>query len=424
MKTSTADNVAMFCKVSNNDTHWPGKDEYMPPTLDKSWTSYKEDTDLRFQFDSGRLLNPSATGSIPPTNEENLYKERKSLDGEDELGVFDFEGRFQLGDASFFDDGALLRTENFPQGKRFSDASFGQNSLLLAPEDPGIQETVIPASLSDSPTHLNLSFASPTSDATFESLKHWDMYLPNRLTSTSGTNLYSNYFGDIAQPITIPNADNIEDKMSKRMSQTLEESEKTKVSEGSYGSFSLSNSDPPLLSNQVDPGDTALPNTAPLGKTTQGSTQSRLQSLYDRVGKADSSNRPISCGCCGKTFNGFIELAKHIDDKKLVRENFCPDETCTFSVIGFNRRIALRRHICNHHLKEYNARTRGDKHTCSLPEDDYELSESKEDLKQFLKLVYVCKVSHCARAFYRLDSLLRHHRCVHQPGPQHVTKFC
>lgn len=148
---------------------------------------------------------------------------------------------------------------------------------------------------------------------------------------------------------------------------------------------------------------------------SQESTQTRLSNLYEKRGKAERLDKPISCGCCGKEFHDFMELAKHIDKEGLVRENFCPDEKCTYSIIGFKRRVALRRHICNHHLKRYNLKARSGKQNSQTDLLDVsQNSESESDLNKFLSKVYVCKEPDCSRAFYRLDSLLRHHRCIHQ----------
>lgn len=81
-------------------------------------------------------------------------------------------------------------------------------------------------------------------------------------------------------------------------------------------------------------------------------------------------------------------------------ENCCPDLSCEFHHEGFKFRWLLRRHICNKHLKLHNS-GRASKN------DDYNL------MSRFLSLVYVCPVAGCSRAFYRLDSLLRHQRLIH-----------
>lgn len=78
-------------------------------------------------------------------------------------------------------------------------------------------------------------------------------------------------------------------------------------------------------------------------------------------------------------FDGLLELARHIDEKKHLRNNFCPAKECSYSIIGFNRRIALRRHICNAYLEEFNARRKMEQRSCSSHKDNEEkLSEMQE----------------------------------------------
>lgn len=86
---------------------------------------------------------------------------------------------------------------------------------------------------------------------------------------------------------------------------------------------------------------------------------------------------------------------------KVGQENCCPDHTCLFHHEGFKFRWLLRRHICNHHLKSYNSGRVA------------KYDNSGDLMARFLSLVYVCPVAGCSRAFYRLDSLLRHQRLIH-----------
>lgn len=161
-------------------------------------------------------------------------------------------------------------------------------------------------------------------------------------------------------------------------------------------------------------------------KGKRGSTLLLLKELYEQRGPDLITNKGITCDCCNGHFNSFTDLAKHVDQMKHVRDSYCPDETCSYSVIGFRRRVSLRRHICEDHLKEYNFRTRTEITASSLigsPEDgispkgsscrDGNASDGLSKLRALLDEVYVCDDPSCLRAFYRLDSLLRHQRCIH-----------
>lgn len=93
------------------------------------------------------------------------------------------------------------------------------------------------------------------------------------------------------------------------------------------------------------------------------------------------------------------------NSSKSSQENYCPDQACQFHNEGFKFRWLLRRHICNHHLKSYNS---GRSTKC----------ESDDLTLRFLSLVYVCPVAECSRAFYRLDSLLRHQKLIHSQAKE------
>lgn len=108
----------------------------------------------------------------------------------------------------------------------------------------------------------------------------------------------------------------------------------------------------------------------------------------------------LTCGHCDETFLSPQEYALHLDSIKIHHESVCPEESCIFNALGFKFRWALRRHICNHHLRQYNDSSDSNK-------------QASEETQQFLKHVYVCSVNDCSRAFYRLDSLLRHQRLIH-----------
>lgn len=109
------------------------------------------------------------------------------------------------------------------------------------------------------------------------------------------------------------------------------------------------------------------------------------------------------CTHCEVKFDVLEKYLEHLDMEKVKHENFCPDHSCSFSAIGFRFRWLLRRHICNHHLKTYNNDS-AKKHPVKVPD---------KLLKEFLRHVYVCNELKCLRAFYRLDSLLRHMRLIH-----------
>lgn len=110
------------------------------------------------------------------------------------------------------------------------------------------------------------------------------------------------------------------------------------------------------------------------------------------------------CAHCEGRFDDVLEYLTHLDTERVKHENFCPDPQCAFAVVGFRFRWLLRRHICNHHLKEYNSES--GKGT-PLPTSGL--------VRRFLSHVYVCEERDCLRAFYRLDSLLRHLRLIHGP---------
>lgn len=274
-------------------------------------------------------------------------------------------------------------------------------------------DATMSSTISKSPLYSSQTQESPASSITFDSLKCQDG--PRLSNANSETNLYSEYFDQNAKPIPWPSLDLLdgivpaqqEDPFEALISIPSEQLSSAEITPRAQLALPFSQTE---HTEYADP---------PKVIDRKRKTEERLRSLYDRVGEPESCDQPIECGCCGKTVNGYIELARHMDEEKHLRENFCPDENCTFSIIGFNRRIALRRHICNHHLKDYNARRKMDQHYCSLHENK---DDRLDKMKEFLDLVYICRVPQCSRAFYRLDSLLRHQRCVHQPGPPHVMK--
>lgn len=116
----------------------------------------------------------------------------------------------------------------------------------------------------------------------------------------------------------------------------------------------------------------------------------------------------LVCLHCGVRFEEVELYLHHLLAQKIVHDNFCPDEHCPFSAIGFRFRWILRRHICKHHLKEYNSH--------KVKPDDM------RQLQPFLQQVYVCSVERCQRAFYRLDSLLRHERLIHNSGSRRAKR--
>ncbi|OBA20060.1 hypothetical protein METBIDRAFT_212094 [Metschnikowia bicuspidata var. bicuspidata NRRL YB-4993] len=109
------------------------------------------------------------------------------------------------------------------------------------------------------------------------------------------------------------------------------------------------------------------------------------------------------CTHCDQKFTEVEEYTKHLDEKKVVHDNFCPDMSCAFAALGYRYRWLLRRHICNHHLKDYNNK--------KLRKNSSGKVTALTD--NFLSHVYVCKKTNCLRAFYRLDSLLRHEKLIH-----------
>lgn len=115
------------------------------------------------------------------------------------------------------------------------------------------------------------------------------------------------------------------------------------------------------------------------------------------------------CGHCEETFSSPLDYANHLHQSRIRHDNMCPEESCVFHVLGFKFRWALRRHICNHHLRQYNDSS-----------DSSRLVQ--KDAQRFLKHVYVCSVNDCSRAFYRLDSLLRHQRLLHGFLHNHSSK--
>lgn len=117
----------------------------------------------------------------------------------------------------------------------------------------------------------------------------------------------------------------------------------------------------------------------------------------------------LLCGHCNTDYDNVEAYMTHLEAEGFQHENFCADTTCPFSVLGFRFKWLLRRHICKHHLKDYNS-TRTRKASCE--------SSGKRDAltRLLLQHVYVCELNGCSRAFYRLDSLLRHQKLLHPPG--------
>lgn len=119
----------------------------------------------------------------------------------------------------------------------------------------------------------------------------------------------------------------------------------------------------------------------------------------------------LTCSHCMDEFVNVDAYVAHIDEHKVQHDKFCPDHTCMFAAIGFRLRLLLRRHICNQHL---NVGRRKRKITDS--------GSFKQLLTRFREEVYVCGEPQCLRAFYRLDSLLRHHRLIHNKGDSKKKK--
>lgn len=156
-------------------------------------------------------------------------------------------------------------------------------------------------------------------------------------------------------------------------------------------------------------GCTQLDDPVPLSCMSARERWAAHRQNYDHLLETQKS---MVCAHCDVTFDVVEEYLEHLDTERVKHENFCPDPTCAFAVIGFRFRWLLRRHICNHHLKAYNSDV-AKNHTIK---GEYKL------LKQFLSHVYVCTEPECSRAFYRLDSLLRHQRLIHGPGKKRSRK--
>lgn len=141
------------------------------------------------------------------------------------------------------------------------------------------------------------------------------------------------------------------------------------------------------------------------------SAKERWESHTKRFGRVQEPQEAMICAHCEERFDDILEYLEHLDMEKVKHENFCPDQTCAFAVVGFRFRWLLRRHICNHHLKQYNSDS-AKKHDQML----------EKLLKEFLGHVYVCTQPKCLRAFYRLDSLQRHQRLIHGPDRKRYRK--
>ncbi|EGV62158.1 hypothetical protein CANTEDRAFT_136098 [Yamadazyma tenuis ATCC 10573] len=106
----------------------------------------------------------------------------------------------------------------------------------------------------------------------------------------------------------------------------------------------------------------------------------------------------LLCSHCPKKFETVHELALHCQEFNLYKgfKYKCPLATCPFKLIGFNKKLDLRRHVTAKHI---------DRKTFEvLTDDTYE--------EKFVRsLVYFC---HCQRVFYRRDSLQRHQRLIHR----------
>lgn len=120
------------------------------------------------------------------------------------------------------------------------------------------------------------------------------------------------------------------------------------------------------------------------------------------------------CTHCDQTFDDVERFITHLDEEKVVHDNFCPDTSCPFAALGFRYRWLLRRHICNHHLKDYNNK--------KLRKNPASPGAKNALTDNFLSHVYVCKKKNCSRAFYRLDSLLRHEKLIHSAGSKQKRK--
>lgn len=142
------------------------------------------------------------------------------------------------------------------------------------------------------------------------------------------------------------------------------------------------------------------------------SAQERWNAHWKKYNGMPDPQESMMCAHCDVKFDDVGEYLTHLDVERVKHENFCPDPTCAFAVIGFRFRWLLRRHICNHHLKVYNSESAKQ----LLMKDHDKL------LQQFLSHVYVCNEHQCSRAFYRLDSLLRHQRLIHGSGKKRTRK--
>lgn len=142
------------------------------------------------------------------------------------------------------------------------------------------------------------------------------------------------------------------------------------------------------------------------------SAQERWNAHLQRHKQVQEPQESMICAHCEEKFDVVEEYLQHLDAERVKHENFCPDPTCAFLVVGFRFRWLLRRHICNHHLKAYNSDT----------SKKLAVDLRSGLLKEFLSHVYVCVEPRCLRAFYRLDSLLRHQRLIHGPDKKRYRK--
>lgn len=108
----------------------------------------------------------------------------------------------------------------------------------------------------------------------------------------------------------------------------------------------------------------------------------------------------LQCFHCDTIFKTYTLLVDHYEKFNLYKnlKYKCPLNLCPFHLIGFNKKLVVRKHIVSQH---FNKKTQ--KLSCKSSFDEANLIS---------QMIYTCKT--CRKVFYRKDSLQRHYRLIHK----------
>lgn len=141
----------------------------------------------------------------------------------------------------------------------------------------------------------------------------------------------------------------------------------------------------------------------PLVKALQADTV-----LWTKV-KCTKKKGIYKCSHCPGIFASLLDLAKHLDEFKIVRPYRCPFSDCPWSVLGLPRRAEVRRHCAAQHS-----------HVIPNGDDGYpgtgKYTPTTADQ-------FDCTSPFCDKKFKRKDACKRHYKLVHSNPDSRFNKM-